>query len=134
MHKKINKNIYSSSNRVTKRHRIRENRHRKVELRISDVMSSSGVKNAKIKQQQYVKPMKLLSFKSYTDSKKYIDLEFYEEHLILSMNYKTINKLMETPENDFDCPTDDDTIEETVYRKHCELKSYMNLEMNKTTK
>ncbi len=70
-------------------------------------------------------PIEVLEFKSPHRRKKF-KLDVFLETQKLKMNKKLAQKLLETPEADFDCQSDDDLITSTIKTKSAELKKALN--------
>ena len=70
-------------------------------------------------------PIEILEFKSAYRRKKF-KLKVFNEADKLIMNKRLQKKLKNTPETDFDCPSDDELIAETVARKSNELRAALN--------
>ena len=69
--------------------------------------------------------VKVLAFKSDHRPKKTYKFKVYKETQVLSMNRKLKNKLIETPEADFDCPSDDELIQDIIKQKRRELQGML---------
>ena len=67
-------------------------------------------------------PIEVLEFKSARRRKKH-RFSVFNEAEVLKMKKKLEGLLVETPEADFDCPSDDELIADTVKQKCKELKS-----------
>ena len=65
--------------------------------------------------------LQVLEFRSERRVKRVFKIRVYQEDRVLQMPQELEDRLMQTPDDDFDCQSDEELIQEVIERKHREL-------------
>lgn len=79
------------------------------------MVKSSCIKNIR-------NTLEALEFRSERRKKKVFKFKLHQEHDILVMSKKIGALLVDTPDDDYDCASDEEMIQSAVMQKHRELK------------
>ena len=83
-----------------------------------------ALKTAKKKVKSCVLPDQL-KFRSNCKSRRVFKLNLFREQDVLKIPKKLKDRLMQTPDDDFDCQSDDDLIREAIEKKQREISSML---------